>query len=41
MAGNLSKFQMQSFQSWKGLTRENHLGAIFQAAPQKASNLMV
>ena len=41
MAGNLNKFQMQSFQSWKGLTRENHLGAIFQAAPQKASNLMV
>jgi hypothetical protein len=29
------------FSSWKGLTKDNHLGAIFRAAPQKASNLMV
>lgn len=41
MAGKLGKFQMVGFQHWKGLTRENHLGAIFQAAPQKATNLMV
>ena len=41
MAGNLSKFQMVGFQHWKGLTKENHLGSIFQLAPQKATNLMV
>ena len=41
MAGQLSKFQMLGFQHWKGLTKENHLGSIFQIAPQKATNLMV
>ena len=41
MAGKLGKFQMVGFQSWKGLTKENHLGSIFQTSPQKASNLMV
>lgn len=41
MAGKLNKFQMLGFQSWKGLTSDNHLGSIFQLAPQKASNLMV
>ena len=41
MAGKLNKFQMLGFQHWKGLTKENHLGSIFQLAPQKASNLMV
>lgn len=41
MAGKLNKFQMVGFTHWKGLTKENHLGAVFQAAPQKASNLMV
>ena len=42
MARNLlGKFQTQEFSSWKGLTKDNHLGAIFRAAPQKASNLMV
>ena len=37
----LGKFQMQGFSHWKGLTLENHLGAVFQTTPQKASNLMV
>jgi len=37
----LGKFQMLNFSHWKGLTKENHLGSIFQAAPQKATNLMV
>lgn len=37
----LGKFQTLSFQSWKGLTTDNHLGSIFQASPQRASNLMV
>ena len=32
---------MVSFSSWKNLTTYNHLGAIFQQAPQKATNLMV
>lgn len=41
MAGKLGKFQMVGFQHWKGLTKENHLGQIFQLAPQKATNLMV
>ena len=42
MAGKLNKFQVTpSFTSWKGLTRQNHLGAIYQLAPQKASELMV
>lgn len=41
MAGALKKFQMVGFQHWKGLTRENHLGSVFQLAPQKATNLMV
>lgn len=37
----LGKFQTLTFSHWKGLTRENHLGSIFRAAPQKATNLMV
>lgn len=41
MAGKLGKFQMISFQHWKGLTKENHLGSIYQLAPQRATNLMV
>ena len=41
MAGKLGKFQMGGFTTWKGLTRENHLGSIFQLKPQKASELMV
>lgn len=41
MAGKLGKFQMVGFQHWKGLTLNNHLGQIFQLAPQKATNVMV
>jgi hypothetical protein len=37
----LGKFQMKAFTSWKGLTRDNHIGAIFGRAPQKATNIMV
>ena len=37
----LGKFQTREFSYWKGLTRENHLGAIFAKSPQKATNLMV
>lgn len=41
MAGKLNRFQMQTFNHWKGLTKTNHLGSIFQMQPQKATNLMV
>lgn len=41
MAGKLGKFQKQTFSHWKGLTKQNHLGSIFQLQPQKATNLMV
>lgn len=41
MAGKLGKFQTIGFQHWKGTTKENHLGQIFQLAPQRATNLMV
>lgn len=42
MAGKLGKFQMsRTFEYWKGLTKRNHLGSIFQEQPQQATNLMV
>lgn len=41
MAGKLSKFQKLTFEHWKGLTKRNHLGSIFQEQPQMATNLMV
>ena len=41
MAGKLGKFQSIGFTAWKGLTTDNHLGSLFQTAPQKATNLMV
>ena len=41
MAGKLNKFQKLTFNHWKGLTKDNHLGSIFQLQPQKATNLMV
>lgn len=41
MPGQLKRFQMVGFQSWQGLTKENHLGQIFQLAPQQGTNLMV
>lgn len=41
MAGKLGKFQKQTFSHWKGTTKSNHLGSIFQLQPQKATDLMV
>ena len=41
MANLLGKFQTREFTTWKGLTKDNHLGMIFGSAPQKATNLMV
>lgn len=41
MAGQLGKFQMLEFQSFKGLTKNNHIGAIYRAQPQKATDIMV
>ena len=37
----LSRYQTQTFTHWKGLTKNNHLGAIFQKEPQKATTMMV
>lgn len=31
----LGKFQMVDYQAWKGLTKDNHLGAIFKEEAQK------
>lgn len=41
MAGKLGKFQMIGFTGWKGTTTANHLGALFQRAPQKASDVVI
>lgn len=35
-----SQFQMYDGQSWSGLTTVNHLAAIYQAKPQKATEIM-
>ena len=32
---------MVGFSHWKGLTKNNHLGAAFALAPQKATNMMI
>lgn len=41
MAGKLGRFQMQSFNYWKGLTKRNHLGSLLNEQPQQATELMV
>lgn len=41
MSGRLSKFQTIGFKYWKGMTKDNHLGAIFQRKPQLATNTMI
>ena len=41
MAGKLGRFQKLTFSHWKGLTKNNHLGSLFQLQPQKATDLMV
>jgi len=38
---NLSPLQMTDATHWKGLTSENHLGAIWQQAPQKVSDMIM
>lgn len=37
----LGKFQMLQFNSWKGMTSDNHLGSIFKLEPQKMTDFMV
>ena len=37
----LSPLQMTDATSWKGLTTENHLGAIWQSSPQKVSDMIM
>lgn len=41
MSGILGRFQVRDFQYWKGMTQDNHLGALLQRKPQMATNLMV
>ena len=41
MKNLLGKFQTMEYSSWKGLTRDNHLSAIFRTEPQKASDFMI
>jgi len=37
----LAKFQMLEAKTWKGTTSKNHLGATFNAQPQKAADYMI
>lgn len=39
--GKLSKFQKVGFTSWQGLSSDNHISAIGQLGPQRATNMMV
>ena len=32
---------MLTFSHWKGLTKDNHLGSVFQLQPQRATTMMV
>jgi hypothetical protein len=41
MAHKLSPLQMTDATSWKGLTTENHLGAIWATSPQKVSDIIM
>lgn len=41
MSNRISPLQMTDATTWKGLTTENHLGAIWQAAPQKVSDMIM
>lgn len=40
-ATRLSPLQMTDASTWKGLTTENHLGAIWQQTPQKVSDMIM
>tara|TARA_R110000796_G_scaffold2953_1_gene11299 strand:- start:215 stop:1708 length:1494 start_codon:yes stop_codon:yes gene_type:complete len=41
MATRISPLQMTDATTWKGLTTENHLGAIWGQAPQKVSDMIM
>lgn len=43
MAGKitLNKYQMLGFNGWAGMTTDNHLSALFQSEPQRASDVIV
>lgn len=41
MSNRISPLQMTDATTWKGLTTENHLGAIWQQAPQKVSDMIM
>lgn len=40
MSVNLGRFQVMESQSWNGFTTKNHLASIYNASPQKASNIL-
>lgn len=39
--GRISPLQMTDATDWKGLTTENHIGALWQQAPQKVSDMIM
>lgn len=41
MAAQLGRFQVLEADGWKGLTTENHIGAIYRSAPQLATNTII
>lgn len=42
MAGRLGKFQTKMFSGWApSISKANHVSAIYQSSPQKATNVMV
>ena len=41
MAGKLGKFQLRGFTGWADITRDNHLSAMWQRQPQRATDIMI
>lgn len=41
MSNLLGKFQTRDFTYWKGMTKNNHLSAIYRISPQKLANFMI
>ena len=41
MAGKLGKFQLRGFTGWADITRDNHLSAMWQRQPQRATDVMI
>lgn len=41
MASKLGKFQLRGFTGWADITRDNHLSAMWQRQPQRATDVMI